>query len=54
MTYNNEYLNVYEQKEWKSKLFPISLDKAYDQSMDATHQSPVPSRKEAAVQLLAA
>ena len=33
-THNHEYLNVYEQ-EWKSTLFPISLDKAYDQSLDA-------------------
>ena len=36
-THNQEYLagNVYEEKEWKSNLFPISLDKAYDQSLDA-------------------
>ena len=33
-THNHEFLNVYKQKEWKDKLFPISLDKAYDQSLD--------------------
>ena len=26
---------ISQQKEWQSKLFPISLDKAYDQSLDA-------------------
>ena len=34
-THNHEYLNVYKQVEWKSELFPISLDNAYDPSLDS-------------------